>query len=235
MKIFSMEYWLSRLTPQTQSALIRKISSLFQSCSLPENLWTALIQLWAALKTKFPELRISAEQCCLSADFLWNSADSKLNSADFWCIQKDNFWLFFVFFRNFQKYFSFEAHITDFQRNVQKRTEQQKFSHSIFFQAWDKPTTRKVAYSAKTQVTKLIWFNFSKAFSHVVGWTFKLIWNSLSFWCHFTEDWGNLHVAKIEYEECHFDDHFKRFHHFRLRCHNLIFPSICVNIRANSE
>ena len=30
----------------------RILSGLFQRCSLPENLWTALIQLWTALKTE---------------------------------------------------------------------------------------------------------------------------------------------------------------------------------------
>ena len=36
----------------------RILSGLFQRCSLPENLWTALIQRW---KRKFSELKISAE------------------------------------------------------------------------------------------------------------------------------------------------------------------------------
>ena len=33
----------------------------------------------------------------------------------------------------------------------------------------------------------------------------------------------------------HFNDHFKHLNHFWLRYHDLIFPSACFNIRANSE
>ena len=39
---------------QTHSALINsdsEFSRLFQRCSLPENLWTALIQLWTTLNS----------------------------------------------------------------------------------------------------------------------------------------------------------------------------------------
>ena len=39
----------------------------------------------------------------------------------------------------------------------------------------------------------------------------------------------------FEYEECHYNDHFKRFHHFRLRYHSSIFLSTYVDITANSE
>ena len=58
----------------------RILSVLFQRCSLPENLWTALIQLWTAMKT---EIFRAKNQRWNSADFLWNRADSELNSADF--------------------------------------------------------------------------------------------------------------------------------------------------------
>ena len=34
----------------------------------------------------------------------------------------------------------------------------------------------------------------------------------------------------FQYHECHFNDHIKRFHHFRLRYHNLIFPPACFTI-----
>ena len=57
----------------------RILSGLFQRCSIPENLWTALIQLWTALKT---EIFRAKNQRWNSADFLWNRADSELNSAD---------------------------------------------------------------------------------------------------------------------------------------------------------
>ena len=58
----------------------RILSGLFQRRSLPENLWTALIQLWTVLKT---EIFRAKNQRWNSADFLWNRADSELNSADF--------------------------------------------------------------------------------------------------------------------------------------------------------
>ena len=58
----------------------RILSGLFQRCSLPENLWTALIQLWTALKTQIFRAK---NQRWNSAVQLWNRADSELNSADF--------------------------------------------------------------------------------------------------------------------------------------------------------
>ena len=87
----------------------RILSGLFQRCSLPENLWTALIQLWTALKTEIigPEI-----QRWNSADFLWNSTDSELNSADFlwnsseerWFLNNSE-WRFLVTFSLFSKCF----------------------------------------------------------------------------------------------------------------------------------
>ena len=58
----------------------RILSGLFQRCSLPENLWTTLIQLWTALKT---EIFRAKNQRWNSAVQLWNRADSELNSVDF--------------------------------------------------------------------------------------------------------------------------------------------------------
>ena len=55
----------------------------------------------------------------------------------------------------------------------------------------------------------------------------------LSFCWYFTEYSGKF--TFFEYEECHYTDHFKRFHYFWIRYHNLIFLSTCVNVRANSE
>ena len=66
----------------------RILSGLFQRCSLPENLWTALIHLWTALKT----------QIFRAQNQRWNSAvsavifsETALNSADFWIIQNDKY------------------------------------------------------------------------------------------------------------------------------------------------
>ena len=85
----------------------RILSGLFQRCSLPENLWTALIQLWTALKTEI--FRAQNQR--------WNSAvpalifsETALNSADFWIIQNDKNCLIFHFFQNFSKYLNCEVH-----------------------------------------------------------------------------------------------------------------------------
>ena len=45
----------------------RILSGLFQRCSLPENLWTALIQLWTALKTEFFRAKIQRWNRAVSA------------------------------------------------------------------------------------------------------------------------------------------------------------------------
>ena len=102
----------------------RILSGLFQRCSLPENLWTALIQLWTALKT---EIFRAKNQRCFSADFLWNTADSELNSADFlwnsadfWIFQNDNCRFIFHYVQNFSKYLNFEAHKFGFHPNLRK-------------------------------------------------------------------------------------------------------------------
>ena len=57
----------------------RILSGLFQRCSLPENLWTALIQLWTALKTEIFRAKnqlwnswFRAEQRWFSLKQLWN-------------------------------------------------------------------------------------------------------------------------------------------------------------------
>ena len=65
---------------------------MFQRCSLPEKLWTALI-----------------------------SSETALHSADFWKIQYNFFW-FFVrhFYQNFPKYLIFEAHNSGFQLSLRK-------------------------------------------------------------------------------------------------------------------
>ena len=56
----------------------RILSGLFQRCSIPENLWTALIQLWTALKTEIFRAKKSAlNQSCFSADFFWNRAEQR--------------------------------------------------------------------------------------------------------------------------------------------------------------
>ena len=53
----------------------RILSGLFQRCSLPENLWTALIQLWTALKTEIFRAKnqrwFSLKQCWFRAEQRW--------------------------------------------------------------------------------------------------------------------------------------------------------------------
>ena len=72
----------------------RIISRLFQRCSIPENLWTALIQLWRALKTKIFRAK---NQRWNSADFLWNRDERR------WFLRDsiDNFWFTFHIFEIF--------------------------------------------------------------------------------------------------------------------------------------
>ena len=67
-----------------------------------------------------------------------------------------------------------------------------------------------------------------KFFNSIFGWTFKKIWKKLSFCCYFTEYWENYHFLNMR-------NIWKRFDHFWLRYHHLIFHSTCVNIRADSE
>ena len=157
----------------------RILSGLFQRCSLPENLWTALIQLWTALKTEI----FKAENQCwnsavsaliFSATALiqsWTaliSSETALNSADFWIIQNDNLWLLFHFLQNFSKYLNFEAHNSGFQPS--SRIEVSKKTYfSIFVQAKDITNTWIFGFTVTAQVTKQIWFNFSKTFLRLQG------------------------------------------------------------------
>ena len=102
--------WLPGLTSQTFNAdqfWFRIISGLLQRCSLPENLWTALIQLWTTLKTKNFRAK---NQRCFSADFLTAST---------------TFGSLFNFFDIFGSTSSFEAHNSDFQPNVRKEVSNQ--------------------------------------------------------------------------------------------------------------
>ena len=76
----------------------RIISGLFQRCSLPENLWTALIQLWTALKT---EIFGDKNQRWNTADLALIFSETAMKSSDFWRIQNDNCGSFFNFWRDF--------------------------------------------------------------------------------------------------------------------------------------
>ena len=109
----------------------RILSGLFQRCSLPENLWTALIQLWTALKTEIFRAKnqrwnsavsalIFSETALIQSWIALISSVTALNSVDFWIIQKDHYWLIFHCFQNFSKYLNFKAHNSGFQPSLRK-------------------------------------------------------------------------------------------------------------------
>ena len=68
---------------------LSKNSGLSQRCSLPENLWTAVIQLWTALKTKFFRAKSQSWNNAVSARLL---SETALSSVDFSQIQIEKFW-----------------------------------------------------------------------------------------------------------------------------------------------
>ena len=72
----------------------RILSGLFQRCSLPENLWSALIQLWTALKT---EIFRAKNQC-------WNSAVSALIFSETELISADVYHVFWTSAEKRQNY-----------------------------------------------------------------------------------------------------------------------------------
>ena len=98
----------------------RILSGLFQRCSLPENLWTALIQLWNRADSELN-----------SADFLWNSSEtgnfqSKKISAET---------------ELFQRWFSLKQSWTalifsDTALKNQKSRARKISSESVLFQRW---------------------------------------------------------------------------------------------------
>ena len=109
----------------------RILSGLFQRCSLPENLWTALIQLWTALKTEIFRAKYQRWNSAVSALIFsetaliqsWTaliSSERALNSADFWIIQNENFLLILHFFQSLCENLNFEAHNSGFQPSLRK-------------------------------------------------------------------------------------------------------------------
>ena len=109
----------------------RILSGLFQRCSLPENLWTALIQRWTALKTEIfratnqrwnsaVSALIFSETALIQSWTALISSETALNSANFWIIQNDNYWFIFHCFQNFSKYLNLEAHNSGFQPSLRK-------------------------------------------------------------------------------------------------------------------
>ena len=93
--------------------------------------------------------------------------------------------------------------------------------------------SRMLGFSVTAQVTELVWFNFSKTFSCLVGSPLKIISENSSICCHITEYSGKY--TFFENEVFILMTTSSVFHHFGLRYPNLIFTSACFNIRANSE
>ena len=92
-----------------------------------------------------------------SADFLWNSAEQPW----FLNISEWQFLVNFTLFQNFSKYLNFEADILVFNPIYEKKWAT-KIYFSIFVQARD--ITHIWIFGFTAQVTKQIWFNFSKTF-----------------------------------------------------------------------
>ena len=204
----------------------RILSGLFQRCSIPENLWTALIQLWTALKTEI--FRAENQR--------WNSAvsalifsETALNSADSWIIQNDNCWFIFHYVQNFSKYLNFEAHNSRFQPILRKEVSNKNWLlHFRTGQRYNKYLNFWVycyCLSNKTDMVQLFKNNFA-----FVGVKFQVYSKKFEFL---------LSIYRIFtfslIQEYHFNDHFVRFQHFGLRYHILIVSSTCVSIRADSE
>ena len=142
---FGNPKWLPGLRSQTFSAdqlWFRILSGLFQRCSLPENLWTALIQLWTALKTEIFRAKNQQWNSAVSVLFFYETAliqswtalissETALNSADFWIMQNGKFWIIFHFFPMFVQVPQFRGTKCWLSAQLTKRSEQQKFT-SLF-------------------------------------------------------------------------------------------------------
>ena len=129
------------------------------------------------------------------------------------------------------QYLFFETPNSDFQPFGQKKGSKNSFPISSQAKDLTKTWFRNFFYT--TQVTKLIWLNFSSACSRLVAWTFKNTSKNaifavilLNFWklYNFTTTSNAISLTV-----------FCVFITFCLRYHNLLFSSTFVNIRANSE
>ena len=102
----------------------RTISGLFQRCSLPENLWTALkTEIFRAKNQRWNSAvsaLIFSETELIQSWTALISSETALNRADLWIIQNDNYWFTFHYFQNFSKHLNFEAHTSGFQPSLRK-------------------------------------------------------------------------------------------------------------------
>ena len=152
-------------------------------------------------------------QCCSLPKNLWTGLTQSWTA-----LICDGFRM--IMFGNFFNFFSKNLEVPQFWPTwfrfsslfAKRSKETTEIRCSTFLRAKYITKTRRFGISVTAQVTKLIWFNFSKASSRLVGWTFKTfrIRVFLSFYKILVQ------FTTFEYEECHFDNHFKRFHHFWL-------------------
>ena len=205
------------ITYQIHSALINSDSEIFHFCfsavhylKVSEQRWFSSERNW---KRKFSNLKNSAVSALISSE-------TAPNSADFWQIQNGNFCLIFQFYSKilfiifeasqfWGTWFLFSAQYT-------KSSEQQKFTCSIFLQAKDIIKTWIFGFVVTAQVTKQIWFNFSKNVFAFSGMNFQDYLEKLSFHCHFVIHCHSF-LGKFTFslkQEYHFKDHSVRFYHF---------------------
>ena len=118
----------------------------------------------------------------------------------------------FKFFRNAQNYLNLEEHNSHFQSKLRKEVNK-NFSCSIFLWAQDFIRNQRFEFFYTAQVTKLIWFKFSKTFSSLLGWIFNIISRNMNFCFHFAKNWRNLHFLKKN-RKFHFNDQRKVFSPF---------------------
>ena len=186
----------------------RILSGLFQRCSLPENLWTAL-------KTEIFRAK-NQRWFLLKQGWFLNYSE----------------WQLVVYshcFQNFSKYLNFEAYNFGVQPSLRKEVRNKNLllhfrlgpRYNRYFNFW----VNCYCSSNKTDMVQL--FKTIFAFIGVKFQDHSKKFESLLSICRiFT-------FSLIQ--EYHFNDHFVRFQHFGLRYHILIVLSTWVNIRADSE
>ena len=119
---------------------------------------------------------------------------------------------FSIFFRNFWKYLSFEAHNSDLQPNLRKEGNYQNLDVQSSYRPKKVQSSVKVrvfCYCSSNKINLVQFFESIFPFSQI---NFQDCFKKLSFCWYFTE--YSEKFTFFEYEECHFTDHFKRFHYF---------------------
>ena len=154
---------------QRWSALIQKY---FQVCFSAVHYLKISKQRW---KRKFSELKISAETALFQR---WFSLKQR------WFLNYSERHLFvnFSLFSKFSKYINFGAHNSGFQPSLWK-----ELSSKYVLLHFRITYTGTFRFTATAQVTKQIWFNFSKTFLRLQGWNFKIIPRNLSLCRQFAE------------------------------------------------